>query len=102
MERHKDEVMMAGNKEGVEKVLQEDGAYAYFMESTSIEYIVERNCQLQQIGGLLDSKSYGIALPHGTVNPYIYQTLKEIAQTVPIDWEKITVGFVTCEEPIGS
>lgn len=32
------------------------------MESTSIEYVIERNCDLTQIGGLLDSKSYGIAL----------------------------------------
>jgi len=31
------------------------------MESASIEYISERNCNLTQIGGLLDSKGYGIA-----------------------------------------
>ena len=31
------------------------------MESASIEYIVERNCNLTQIGGLLDTKGYGIA-----------------------------------------
>ena len=33
------------------------------MESTTVEYIVERQCDLTQIGGLLDSKGYGIALP---------------------------------------
>ena len=33
------------------------------MESTSVEYTVERRCDLIQIGGLLDSKGYGIALP---------------------------------------
>ena len=33
------------------------------MESTNVEYIVERNCDLTQIGSLLDSKGYGIALP---------------------------------------
>ena len=32
------------------------------MESTSIEYVIERNCQLTQIGGMLDSKGYGIAM----------------------------------------
>ncbi len=31
-------------------------------------YIVERNCDTMQIGGLLDSKQYGIALPPGS--PY--------------------------------
>lgn len=32
------------------------------MESTSIEYIVERNCDVAQVGGLLDNKGYGIAM----------------------------------------
>lgn len=39
------------------------GAYAYLMESTTIEYVVERNCELTQVGGMLDSKGYGIAMP---------------------------------------
>lgn len=36
--------------------------YAFFMESASIEYFVERNCDVAQIGGLLDEKGYGIAM----------------------------------------
>lgn len=36
--------------------------YAFLMESTSIEYMVERNCDVAQVGGLLDSKGYGIAM----------------------------------------
>jgi hypothetical protein len=51
------------NKEGVERVLREDGDYAFMMESTNVEYVIERQCQLTQIGGLLDSKGYGIGLP---------------------------------------
>ena len=39
--------------------------YAFFMEAAAIEYYVERKCELKQLGGLLDSKSYGIALPKG-------------------------------------
>ena len=58
--------MVASNKEGVAKVIQENGAYAFFMESTSIEYQVERNCKLTQVGGLLDSKSYGVAMAQGS------------------------------------
>ena len=54
-----------GNQEGLDRVIKEDGAYAFFMEGASIEYNVERNCELTQIGGLLDSKGYGIALPKG-------------------------------------
>ncbi|XP_076374002.1 glutamate receptor ionotropic, kainate 1-like isoform X3 [Tachypleus tridentatus] len=59
-------VFTDSNQQGVERVLK--GNYAYFMESTSIEYITERNCELEQIGGLLDSKGYGIATPEGS--PY--------------------------------
>lgn len=32
------------------------------MESSSIEYVIERDCDVTQIGGLLDDKGYGIAM----------------------------------------
>ncbi|KAG0429103.1 hypothetical protein HPB47_023958, partial [Ixodes persulcatus] len=54
-------VFADSNLKGVERVLR--GGYAYLMESTTIEYMVQKNCQLTQIGGLLDSKGYGIATP---------------------------------------
>merc|ERR1719433_2608481 len=54
---------VGSNKEGIERVARENGKYAFLMESTTVEYIVERQCDLTQIGGLLDSKGYGIALP---------------------------------------
>ncbi|KAF8784441.1 glutamate receptor ionotropic, kainate 2-like isoform X2 [Argiope bruennichi] len=57
-------VFMPNNEKGVERVMQ--GDYAYLMESASIEYITERNCNLTQIGGLLDSKGYGIATRKGS------------------------------------
>lgn len=63
MESSKPSVFTKSNDEGKERVSKEQGGYAFFMESTSLDYIVERNCDLQQIGGLLDSKGYGIALP---------------------------------------
>ena len=47
-----------------------EGNYAFLMESASIEYIIERNCNLTQIGSLLDSKGYGIA----TKKDSIYRT----------------------------
>ncbi|XP_017490329.1 PREDICTED: glutamate receptor ionotropic, kainate 1-like, partial [Rhagoletis zephyria] len=53
-------VFMSKNDQGKKRV--EQGGYAYLMEGASIEYIVERNCNLTQIGGLLDTKGYGIAL----------------------------------------
>ena len=53
---------VTSNKLGKERVHKENGKYAFLMESTSVEYITERECELTQIGGLLDSKGYGIAL----------------------------------------
>ncbi|RVE41858.1 hypothetical protein evm_013502 [Chilo suppressalis] len=48
------------NDIGIEKVMTEN--YAFFMESTSIEYTIERNCEVTMVGENLDSKGYGIAM----------------------------------------
>ncbi|XP_014247015.1 glutamate receptor ionotropic, kainate 2-like isoform X1 [Cimex lectularius] len=60
MESNSD-VMMPTNEAGVRRVMENDD-YAFLMESTSIEYEVERKCELHQIGGLLDNKGYGIVM----------------------------------------
>lgn len=53
------------NDEGVRRAESEDEHYAFFMESTSIEYTVQRHCTLMQYGGNLDEKGYGIAMRKG-------------------------------------
>lgn len=63
MESTEPSVFTASNDEGEERVSKGNRMYAFLMESTGIEYIVERNCNLTQVGGLLDSKGYGIAMP---------------------------------------
>jgi len=63
MMHHTDEVLMGKNEEGVWKVQNEN--YAYLMESSSIEYIMQRKCNVTQVGGLLDAKGYGIAMRKG-------------------------------------
>lgn len=89
------------NAEGVDRVLR--GNYAFFMESTTIEYLVERDCRLAQIGGLLDSKGYGIALPPGS--PYIAHLswailkLQESGTLQRLKWRWWTGQ---CTEQIGS
>ena len=50
--------------EGIRRVKR--GNYAFLMESTMLDYVVQRDCNLTQIGGLLDSKGYGIATPKGS------------------------------------
>lgn len=75
METARPAVFTSSNKEGIERVLR--GDYAYLMEALSIEYLVERNCNLTQIGGLLDNKGYGIATPLST---YAYVELLSFKQ----------------------
>uniref|UniRef100_A0A8C6SPS2 Glutamate receptor n=1 Tax=Neogobius melanostomus TaxID=47308 RepID=A0A8C6SPS2_9GOBI len=58
MSSRKNTALVKNNKEGITRVLTTD--YAMLMESTSIEYISQRNCNLTQIGGLIDSKGYGV------------------------------------------
>lgn len=55
--------LVKNSDEGIHRVLTTD--YALLMESTSIEYVTQRNCNLTQIGGLIDSKGYGIGTPMG-------------------------------------
>ncbi|XP_014473269.1 PREDICTED: glutamate receptor ionotropic, kainate 2-like [Dinoponera quadriceps] len=61
-------VFTASNEEGVDRVIKSKRTYAFLMESTSIEYRTERNCEIEKIGGLIDNKGYGIALPRNS--PY--------------------------------
>ena len=71
MESTKPSVFAQGNAEGLERVKKGNGKYAFLMESTTIEYVIERECDTTQIGGLLDSKGYGIALPPGNYHLHI-------------------------------
>ncbi|PSN32521.1 Glutamate receptor ionotropic, partial [Blattella germanica] len=64
MENKKPSVFVSTYEEGIQRVLE--GNYAFLMESTMLDYIVQRDCNLTQIGGLLDSKGYGIATPMGS------------------------------------
>ncbi len=41
------------------------GNYAYMMESLMLEYYIERDCELMQVNGLLNSNGYGIGLKKG-------------------------------------
>lgn len=63
MESQRPSVFPESNERGIERVKM--GNYAFLMESTSIEYVTERNCDLTKIGDKLDSKGYGIATPPG-------------------------------------
>lgn len=64
MNSRRQSVMVKNVEEGIQRVLTSD--YAFLMESTTIEFVTQRNCNLTQIGGLIDSKAYGVGTPMGT------------------------------------
>ncbi|XP_039152006.1 glutamate receptor ionotropic, kainate 2 isoform X6 [Drosophila simulans] len=64
MENRKTAVFVKTYEDGIKRVIE--GSYAFLMESTMLDYAVQRDCNLTQIGGLLDSKGYGIATPKGS------------------------------------
>jgi len=57
------DVFTKSNKEGIEKVREQNGKYVFLMESTSADYVINRQCDLTTAGGLLNIISYGIGLP---------------------------------------
>lgn len=64
MQQTKPSVFEDTNPDGVQRVrTTKNSLYAFLIESTQIEYEVETKCDLKQIGRLLDSKSFGIAMP---------------------------------------
>lgn len=65
-------MLVKSNEEGIQRVLTSD--YAFLMESTTIEFVTQRNCNLTQIGGLIDSKGYGVGTPMGMLlgGPYAF------------------------------
>lgn len=66
--------LVKNNDEGIQRVLTTD--YALLMESTNIEYVTQRNCNLTQIGGLIDSKGYGVGTPIGKRDKPLAKTKK--------------------------
>ncbi|KAG1662333.1 Glutamate receptor ionotropic, kainate 2 [Nymphon striatum] len=89
MESARPSVLVKSGKEGTERVMK--GNYAYLMESTSIEYVTQRNCKVTQIGGWLDSKGYGIATPPGSpYRRFISSVILKLQEETLLDVLKIT------------
>ena len=60
-------VFVQSNEEGVTRVRESNGKYAFLTESTTNEYINNRKpCNTMKVGSNLDSKGYGIGTPLGS------------------------------------
>ncbi|XP_050461328.1 glutamate receptor ionotropic, kainate 2-like isoform X2 [Cataglyphis hispanica] len=106
MKANKDDVLPKENDIGVNKVKTEN--YAFLMESSSIEYITERECKVAKVGGLLDEKGYGIAMkkdsPH---RPKFNAALLKLSESGGIadlqkKWWKEKRGGGKCKDDGGS
>ncbi|XP_018404443.1 PREDICTED: glutamate receptor ionotropic, kainate 2-like [Cyphomyrmex costatus] len=106
MMENENDVLVAENYEGLHKAKYED--YAFLMESASIEYLIERHCDVTQIGGLLDEKGYGIAMKKNS--PYLHNInsavlkLSEggIIQEIKKKWWTQKRGGGKCQESAGT
>lgn len=102
MESRRAETLLDANSKGVERVKK--GDFAFLMESTTIEYTVERNCDLSQVGSLLDQKGYGIATqqdsPYRAVLSESVLTLQEKGVLHKLKdrwWKEKKDGNTSCE-----
>lgn len=100
------DVFMQSNEQGKERVIQ--GNYVFLMESASIEFTIERVCNLTQVGGLLDSKGYGIASRKGNdslaawLTPAILKLQEHgVLHSLKDKWWKQKRGGGLCQENTG-
>ncbi|XP_055331438.1 glutamate receptor ionotropic, kainate 2-like isoform X2 [Paramacrobiotus metropolitanus] len=71
-------VFVADYKEGVDRVMSEQ--YAFLMEASEIDYLVERNCNVTRIGGTLNTIQYGIGTAKGS--PWTDKLSEEILNMI--------------------
>ncbi|KAG6450858.1 hypothetical protein O3G_MSEX006790 [Manduca sexta] len=104
MESARPTVFMNNNIEGMNRVSKSKGKYAFFMESTAIEYYTQRDCDLKMVGSKLDSKEYGIAMPknypHKTLIDHAILSLQQLGTLSRLKkkwWEEEDIA-VHCEK----
>ncbi|KAE9552081.1 hypothetical protein FO519_004707 [Halicephalobus sp. NKZ332] len=95
-------LFVKSSKEGIQRVKTSD--YAYLMESSMLEYAIERDCELLQIGGLLDQKGYAIGLPKGSPHRKLISTAilelqeKTVLTELKDKWWKKQRGGGLCQQ----
>ena len=61
------DVFVKTTEEGVARVRNSKGKYAFLLESTMNDFANQRKpCNTMKVGGDLDSKGYGVATPIGS------------------------------------
>lgn len=69
-------VFVDSYKEGIQRVRESKGKYAFLIESAHNDYVNERlPCDTLKVGRNLDAKGYGLATPRGS--PIKYDILEK-------------------------
>lgn len=76
---------MVDNKDGINLVKEESENFAFIMESSSIDYIENRECGLQMAGDIIDQKSYAIAYKDN------FEYHHQISRSISILQEKLVI-----------
>lgn len=91
MQSKQPSVFVKSTEEGIARVL--NSRYAFLLESTMNEYHRRLNCNLTQIGGLLDTKGYGIGMPLGMMAAALAQEASCVS--------RLGTGWECCGWPPG-
>ena len=51
--------------QGIERVLENPGEFAFLVESKSADYAMAKHCGLSTVGGNINMRNYGIAVKQG-------------------------------------
>ena len=71
-------------EEGINRVRQSKGKYAFLMESTKNDYINERQpCDTMKVGRNLDAKGYGVATPLGSTLRFGFPCFRDRSKHPP-------------------
>lgn len=87
------DVLSETTPEGVRRAATEK--YAFLMESSQIEYEIERECSLTQIGKPIDDKGYGIAMKKGAsmyTNEILIRT--NIHDGIPFSQDRVILDYL--------
>ncbi|XP_062531199.1 glutamate receptor ionotropic, kainate 2 [Bombyx mori] len=103
MDTSRPSVFTLSNEDGVNRVLKGKGKYAFFMESSAIDYYTKRHCNLKMVGPKLDSKEYGIAMPKNfprrSLIDHAILSLQQIGELTRLKtkWWEIEDNVAHCE-----
>lgn len=81
---------------------------AYLMESTSLEYYTQRNCDVTQVGDLIDDRNYAIGMAkgykyfHALSEGVLILQEKGVLEKLHTKWWKFKRGGGKCEVCIQS